>query len=85
MADLAINATIILRYGLDHYREMGGPITEGGGAVRSTLLRHLTAFEYRLVPEAAIRFRQSIDDIDKKEVGDSEVNDEQLAIASRKR
>lgn len=62
--DLAINATIILRYGLEHYREIGSPIEEGGGAIRQTLLRHLTLFEHRLMPEAAIRLRKSLDIID---------------------
>lgn len=61
LADLAINATILLRYGLDHCREMGVAIEAGGGAVRSTLLRHLTLFEHRLVPAAAIVLRRSID------------------------
>ena len=75
LADLAINAAIVLRYGLDHYREMGGPIQEGGGAVRNTLLRHLTLFEHRLSPSAAIRLRRSIDEIDQNEFGE-------LALAS---
>ncbi|QJB70491.1 TetR/AcrR family transcriptional regulator [Parasphingorhabdus halotolerans] len=61
LPDLAINATIILRYGLEYFREMGDPIEEGGGAIRNTLLRHLTLFEYRLMPEAAIRLRRSIE------------------------
>lgn len=64
LADLAINATILLRYGLDHCREMGAPIEAGGGAVRSTLLRHLTLFEHRLRPAAAIALRRSIDRIE---------------------
>lgn len=64
LADLAVNATIILRYGLDYHREIGAPIELGGGAVRDTLLRHLTLFEHRLVPEAALRLRQSIGQMD---------------------
>jgi len=60
LRDLAINATIILRYGLEHYRELGEPITEGGGAVRRTLTRHLTLFEHRLDPAAAARLRAAI-------------------------
>lgn len=64
VADLAINAAIILRYGLDHYREMGGPIQEGGGAVRNTLLRHLTLFEHRLDAAAAERLHRAIAAID---------------------
>lgn len=63
LADLAINATIILRYGLEYFREMGDPIGAGGGAIRNSLLRHLTLFEYRLMPEAAIRLRRFIDRI----------------------
>lgn len=77
LGDLAINVTIVLRYGLDHFREMGRPITEGSGAVRSTLLRHLTLFEHQLLPRVAIQLRRSIDNIDHNEIGD-------LMIASRK-
>ncbi len=62
--DLAVNATIILRYGLDHYRELGVPTEEGSGAVQKTLLRHLTLFEHALRPEAAEQLRQSIDRIE---------------------
>jgi AcrR family transcriptional regulator len=61
LADLAINVTIIVRYGLDYFREMGAPIEAGGGAVRNTLLRHLTLFEHRLRAETALRLRQSLD------------------------
>ena len=61
LGDLAINATIILRYGLDHFREMGAPIEQGGGAVRNTLLRHLTLFEHRLMPDAAVRLRRALE------------------------
>lgn len=60
LRDLAINATIILRYGLDHYREMGEPTGSGTGAVRRTLLRHLTLFEDRLESGAAARLRRAI-------------------------
>ena len=62
--DLAVNATIILRYGLDHYRELGVPTEEGSGAVQKTLLRHLTLFEHALLPDAAEQLRQSIDRIE---------------------
>ena len=61
LRDLAINATIILRYGLDHYRELGEPIGAGTGAVRRTLKRHLTLFEHRLEPEAAARLHPAIE------------------------
>ena len=60
LRDLAINATIILRYGLDHYRELGEPTGSGTGAVRRTLLRHLTLFEDRLAAAAAARLRRAI-------------------------
>lgn len=61
LRDLAINATIILRYGLEHYRELGEPITEGSGAVRRTLKRHLTLFEHRLDPLAAEQLHAAIE------------------------
>jgi AcrR family transcriptional regulator len=64
LRDLAINATIILRYGLEHYRELGEPIAEGAGAVRRTLLRHLTLFEHRLQPAAAARLHIAIEAIE---------------------
>lgn len=64
LRDLAINATIILRYGLEHYRELGAPIGEGAGAVRRTLLRHLTLFEHRLDPAAAARLHTAIEAIE---------------------
>lgn len=63
LRDLAVNATLILRYGLDHYREMGEPTAEGTGAVRRTLLRHLTLFEHRLAPEAAALLHAAIERI----------------------
>jgi AcrR family transcriptional regulator len=60
LRDLAVNATIILRYGLEHYRELGEPTGAGQGAVRRTLLRHLTLFEHRLDPAAAQRLHSAI-------------------------
>jgi len=63
LRDLAINATIILRYGLEHYRELGEPTAEGTGAVTRTLLRHLTLFEHRLDPEPAARLHAAIERI----------------------
>ena len=53
LRDLSINATILLRYGLEHYRELGIPTGAGSGAVRRALLRHLTLFQHRLDPAAA--------------------------------
>lgn len=64
LRDLAVNATIILRYGLEHFRELGEPTAEGSGAVKRTLLRHLTLFEERLETGAAARLRDAIDRID---------------------
>lgn len=61
LRDLAINATIILRYGLEHYRELGEPIGEGTGAVRRTLKRHLTLFEHQLDPQAAGQLHAAIE------------------------
>ncbi|HEX4846535.1 MAG TPA: TetR/AcrR family transcriptional regulator [Novosphingobium sp.] len=61
LRDLAINSTIILRYGLDHYRELGEPTGSGTGAVRRTLQRHLTLFEHRLDPAAAVRLHTAIE------------------------
>jgi AcrR family transcriptional regulator len=61
LRDLAVNATIILRYGLEHYRELGEPTGEGSGAIRRTLLRHLTLFEHRLAPAAAARLHEAIE------------------------
>ncbi len=63
LRDLAVNATIILRYGLEHYRELGEPTQSGTGAVRRTLLRHLTLFEHRLDPAALARLHAAIDAI----------------------
>jgi len=63
LRDLAVNATIILRYGLDHYRELGEPVGKGSGTVRRTLLRHLTLFEHRLDPAAAQQLHAAIERI----------------------
>ena len=62
--DLAINATIILRYGLEHYREMGEATGSGTGSVQRTLRRHLTLFEHRLTPAAARRLHAAIERIE---------------------
>lgn len=64
LRDLAINATIILRYGLEHFQELGEPTRQGTGAVRRTLLRHLTLFEHRLNPAAAARLHAAIERIE---------------------
>lgn len=63
LRDVAINATIIMRYGLEHYRELGIPVGEGSGTVRRTLLRQLTLFENRLDPAAAAAIHTAIEAI----------------------
>lgn len=64
LRDLAINATIILRYGLEHFVELGEPTGEGSGTVRRTLKRHLTLFEHRLAPLAADAIHAAIERIE---------------------
>lgn len=59
LRDLAINATILARYGLEHYAELG----ESKGAVRKTLLQQLTLFEDRLESAAAARIRAGVEQI----------------------
>lgn len=60
--DLAVNATIIMRYGLEHHVELGQP----KGAVRKTLLQHLTLFDDRLDPATAESMRAAIERIDER-------------------
>jgi len=60
LRDLATNATILARYGLEHYAELG----ESKGAVRKTLLQQLTLFEDRLDPAARAQIRKAIEKID---------------------
>jgi AcrR family transcriptional regulator len=57
--DLAVNATIILRYGLEHHTELGQP----QGAVRKTLLQQLTLFEDRLAESAREQIHAAIERI----------------------
>lgn len=64
LPDLAINATIILRYGLEHYRELGEPTGTGTGVVQRTLRRHLTLFEHKLQPATAARLTSAIAQIE---------------------
>jgi AcrR family transcriptional regulator len=63
LRDLATNATIVLRYGLEHYRELGEPTGVGSGVIERILLRHLTLFEHALDPAAARRLREAIETI----------------------
>jgi len=60
---LAVNATIVLRYGLEHTRELGAPTGLGSGAVRRMLVQHLTLFEHQLTPEAAATLRRAAEAI----------------------
>ena len=60
LRDLAINATIVIRYGLEHFRELGVPTGEGSGVVERILLRHLSLFEHALDPVAARSLREAI-------------------------
>ncbi len=64
LGDLAINATILLRYGLEHERELGIATASGTGAVRRILVRHLTLFEHALAPAAAVELKAAIEQID---------------------
>ena len=64
LPDLAINATIILRYGLEHSRELGEPTGTGTGVVERTLRRHLTLFEHKLAPAASVRLHEAIAQIE---------------------
>ncbi len=61
LADLATNATLILRFGLEYQRETGEDMAEGAGSVRRALLQHLTLFEDKLAPDAATRLRRAIE------------------------
>ncbi|WFL78403.1 TetR family transcriptional regulator [Altererythrobacter arenosus] len=62
LGDLAANATIVLRYGLEHFSERGEP----EGAVRKTLLQHLTLFEHRLDSGAAETLRKAVERIERR-------------------
>ncbi|NBW76078.1 MAG: TetR/AcrR family transcriptional regulator [Sphingomonadaceae bacterium] len=64
LRDLASNATILLRYGLEHQRELGTATASGTGAVHRTLLRHLTLFEHALAPAAAADLKAAIERIE---------------------
>lgn len=64
LPDLAVNASILLRYGLEHERELGAATASGTGAVRRTLLRHLTLFEHALSAPAIARLHAAIEAIE---------------------
>lgn len=59
LRELAVNATIIMRYGIEHHAELGQP----RGAVRKTLLQHLTLFEDRLDDAAAAAIHAAVERI----------------------
>lgn len=67
LRDLSINVIIMLRYGLEHVREMGMPTGIGAGAVRRTLGRHLTLFDHALDSASAERLRSAIERIGENE------------------
>jgi AcrR family transcriptional regulator len=62
LSELAANATIILRYGLEYFTELAEP----EGAVRRTLLQHLTLFEHRLDAAATRTIREGIERIEEE-------------------
>jgi hypothetical protein len=54
---LTVNAVILIRFGLEYFRETQQAFDSG--AVEQTLLQHLTLFEHQLDPAAAKRLRDS--------------------------
>lgn len=60
LADLVVNAIIIIRFGLEYLRERDGGREHGAAAVDETFLQHLTLFEHALRPEAARRLRAAL-------------------------
>lgn len=60
--DLAVNVTIILRYGLEYFRESGLAPANTADSVRQIFTQHLTVFEHRLQPAAAAKLRQAFSD-----------------------
>ncbi len=63
LGDLAVNASIILRYGLEYFREIGEEHPSTAETIRQIFAQHLTLFEHRLVPTAARRLRRAFSDI----------------------
>ena len=62
LPSLAANATIILRYGLEHFAELGEP----EGTVRKTLTQQLTLFRHALEPAAADQISTAIAEIERE-------------------
>ncbi len=54
---LTVNAVILIRFGLEYFRETQQAFDSG--AVEQTFLQHLTLFEHQLDPAAAKRLRDS--------------------------
>lgn len=59
LRDLAMNITIIMRYGLEYYAELGQP----QGGVKKTLLRQLSLYDDQLAESARHRIRAQIEQI----------------------
>ena len=58
--DLGINATIILRFGQEYFRETEPSGRTDADCARRTIERHLTLFEDRLTPAARYRLRHAL-------------------------
>ena len=54
-----MNITIIMRYGLEYYAELGQP----QGGVKKTLLRQLSLYDDQLAESARHRIRAQIEQI----------------------
>ncbi|GGB71179.1 TetR/AcrR family transcriptional regulator [Henriciella pelagia] len=65
IADLAVNAILVLRYTLEYLRESGQADTEGSGAVARGIRQHLTLFSHRLSPAARLELERRIDALEK--------------------
>ena len=62
ISDLATNATIIVRYGLEFFRESGRTYSSTEQAVEQIINQHLTLFEHELTPASAERLRRALDE-----------------------
>ena len=62
IGDLATNATIIVRYGLEFFRESGQSYRSTEQAVEQIINQHLTLFEHELTPASADRLRRALDE-----------------------
>ena len=57
---LAMNITVILRYHLEFLRESGGVADVGSGAIRQSLIQHLSLFDDKLTPDARTQLRRAL-------------------------